>query len=291
VRFDRVAEDIYVFASGLYAQVTATVLLTKQGAIIIDTMPFPIETRQIVSFVASRLGPDRVRYVVYTHHHGDHVYGAYLFRGAETVAHDLCRDTLNRFGRAALEGAKADTLMLAEVELRVPDVTFEREMHIHLAHRHVRLFHTPGHTLDGTSAFVVGEKVLVAGDAMMPVPYIVHGDRDQLRETLLRFRALRPAFVVQGHGEVLLRGELEETIDSHLSYLDAIVDRVEGIVQRGAPPEKLAEIDIESCGKSRVPLDGLVSKLHHDNLVALYEELTEAGRPQTATSAAGQFRR
>ena len=110
VRLDRVAEDIYVFVSGLYAQVTATVLLTPRGAIVIDTMPFPAEASEIVSFIESRLGPHSVRYVVYTHHHADHVYGAYLFRGAEVIAHDLCREILDRFGRAALEQAKEQIL-------------------------------------------------------------------------------------------------------------------------------------------------------------------------------------
>jgi hypothetical protein len=35
---ERVAEDIYVFASDLYAQVTATVVTTSEGAVIFDTM-------------------------------------------------------------------------------------------------------------------------------------------------------------------------------------------------------------------------------------------------------------
>jgi len=259
VRLDRIAEDIYVFVSSLYAQVTATVLLTQSGAIVIDTLPFPVETHQIVSFVESRLGPHSVRYVVYTHHHADHVYGGHFFPKAEVVAHDLCREALDRFGRPALERARRNTPALAEVELRLPDMTFQEEMHIHLAHRHLRLFRAPGHSPDGISAFVMGEKVVVAGDAMMPVPYIVHGDRDQLRKTLMYYKALKPSFIVQGHGNVLLRGEVEETIDGHLGYLDTIEEKVKEVVGRGDPPEKLAEIDIESCGKSRVPLDGLTS--------------------------------
>ena len=33
------------------------------------------------------------------------------------------------------------------------------------------------------------------------------------------------------------------------------------------------EIDIESCGKSRIPLNGLVTQLHTANLLALYDRL------------------
>lgn len=279
MRLDRVAEDIYVLMSDLYIQVTSTVLLTEKGAIVIDTMPFPDETRQVLSFIESKLGPHSVRYVINSHHHADHVYGTFLFEGAEIIAHDKCRELLSRFGRQNLDRAKQETPTLAEVELKLPDIAFHKEMHIHLGQKHLRLFHMPGHTPDGIGVYVAGDKVLIAGDAIMPVPYIVSGNIDQLKETLLVIKAMKPGFVVQGHGSVLLRGEVEETVDSSISYLDTIVARVGDLVKRGDPPQELRKIDIESCGKSRIPLDGLVSKLHLGNMVALYRELVKEQRP------------
>ena len=159
VRRDRIEEDIYVFVSEQYAQVTATVLLTADGAIIIDTLPFPSETREVVAFVESRLGPRSVRYIVLTHHHADHVYGAFLFEGAEVISHDATRDILLRVGEPMLARAKQTTPALAEVELRIPDITFERQMHLRLGDRHVRFFHTPGHSPDAISAYVLGDKL------------------------------------------------------------------------------------------------------------------------------------
>jgi glyoxylase-like metal-dependent hydrolase (beta-lactamase superfamily II) len=273
VRLDRVADDIFIFVSGFYAQVTATVLVTPQGAIVVDTMPLPSETRQILFFIESRLGPNAVRYVINSHHHADHVYGTYLFGGAEVIAHDGCRDVLERLGQASLEQAKRNVPALAEVELRLPDITLQKEMHIHLGHRNLHVFHTPGHTADSVSVFVVEEKVLIAGDTVMPVPHIVTGDCAQLSESLNALKALKPAFIVQGHGDVLLRGEVDEELDGSIAYLATIVKKVSQIVQRGDPPQRLRDIDIESCGKSRIPLDGLVSKLHLDNLASLYRSL------------------
>jgi cyclase len=275
VRLDRVAEDIFIFVSGMYAQVTATVLITKQGAIVVDTMPFPTETRQILAFVENKLGPNSVRYVILTHHHSDHVYGAYLFEGAEIIAHDKCREALERSGQATLERARRENAALTEVELSLPSVTFRREMHIHLGHRHLRLLHTPGHTPDGVSVFVMDEKVLIAGDCVMPVPHFVGGSYEQLSASLEIAKGLKPSFIVQGHGDVLLRGEVDDELDSSMHYIRAIVKRVEQIVQNGDPPQKLREVDIEACGKSRIPLDGLVSRLHLDNLVWLYRNLSK----------------
>jgi glyoxylase-like metal-dependent hydrolase (beta-lactamase superfamily II) len=275
MRLDRVAEDIYIFISERYLQVVSTVLLTEQGAVVVDAFPFPADAAEVLSFVEQKLGHGGVRYVINTHHHADHVNGTYLFEGAEVVAHAKCRELLAREGIARLERAKRHTPALAEVEIVLPGIAFEGEMDLHLGHRHMRLFHTPGHTADGISVFVAGEKVLVAGDVLMPVPYLVDGNIDQLRATLRMMRALRPGFIVQGHGDVLLRGEVNDAIDGSLRYIDAAVHKVRELVQHGASPSALRDIDIESCGLSRIPLDGLVTKLHLENLVSLYKRMTQ----------------
>lgn len=278
MRVDRVAEDIYVFVSDLYIQVVSTVLLTDDGAVVVDTMPFPSEAQEVLDFVENKLGAHATRYVINTHHHADHVYGNYLFEGADVVAHERTRELLLRYGPARLAQARRETPALAAVRLRLPDITYEKEMFLHVGHRQLRLFHTPGHTPDGTSVLVVGEKALIAGDALLPVPHIVGGNIENLRNSLRTFKALRPSFIVQGHGEVLLRGEVDEMIDNSLNYLTTVVSQVEALVERGDPPAKLRTIDIESCGLSRIPLDGMVNKLHTENLVALYKHLSKERR-------------
>ncbi len=207
VRLDRIVEDIYILASDLYAYVTATILLTSEGAIVIDTIPFPHETRQILSFIERKLGPRRVRYVILTHHHADHTYGTFLFDEAEVISQSQCREMLVKYGESSLARAKQDTPALAEVEIRLPNITLDEEMHIHLGHRHLRLFHTPGHTPDCLSVYVADDKVLIAGDTVMPVPYFVAGDYAQMRASLEQIKALKPRFIVQGHGDALLRGK------------------------------------------------------------------------------------
>lgn len=271
VRLDRIAEDIFILISGLYAQVTSTVFVTREGAIVVDTMPFPEETRQIISFIEERLGANSVRYVILSHYHADHAYGACFFEQAEIIAHDRCRYIMEHYGKGRLEQAKKETPALSAVELRLPDITFQKEMRIRLGRRTLRLFHTPGHTPDGISVHIPDEKAVIASDSIMPVPYIVSGNYRRLRESLLAIKELTPGFVVQGHGDVLLRGEIDDTIDSSLFYLTEIVKRVRQVVDRGGSPQELKEISIESCGKSRIPLDGLVMKLHLENLVALYK--------------------
>ncbi len=120
MRLDRVADDIYVFVSDLYIQVVSTVLLTDDGAVVVDTLAFPSETREVLAFIEGKLGTNAVRYVVNTHHHADHVYGNYLFESADVVAHERTRDLLQRYGPARLAQARRETPALAHVHLRPP---------------------------------------------------------------------------------------------------------------------------------------------------------------------------
>jgi glyoxylase-like metal-dependent hydrolase (beta-lactamase superfamily II) len=275
MRRDRVAEDIYTFGSDIYAQVTAGIVLTSEGTIVIDTLPFPKETRAMLAFITERSkGP--VRYVINTHYHSDHTNGNYLFPEAEIIAHRLCRETLVRWGEQSLEAAKRDTPGLGEVRVRLPNIVFEHDMYIHLGDRSLLLTPLPGHSSDSIGVLIEGDKILFAGDAMLPVPYIVWGDAGHTAHSLRTIRALKPESVIQGHGDLLLKGELVEEIESSMRYLECITAKVKELAEKDAPESALRDIDIESCGKSRVPLDGLVQHLHRENLAALYLRLKTA---------------
>jgi glyoxylase-like metal-dependent hydrolase (beta-lactamase superfamily II) len=273
---ERISDDIFVFTSGLYAQVTAGAVLTPEGAILIDTLPFPAEARQMAEFISKRTG-NTIRYVVFTHYHADHTYGAYLFRNAEVISHALCRDWLLEYGQAGLDVARAQSPDLAEAQLRLPDVVFEGgEMTLRLGNKTLQFIHSPGHTMDSLVVYIKEDKILFAADTVMPVPYIVDGDPKAFVESLRMVRGLSLENIVQGHGEVVLRGEINETLDSSVRYLEAIQSRVAKAVATKKPRESMREISIESCGKSRIPLNGLVQQLHVANLLSLYDRLSDS---------------
>lgn len=274
MRIDRISDQVYAFISELYVQATAMAVLTADGVVVVDTLPFPIETRQIIDFCHSQAGPGSIRYLVLTHHHPDHVSGAYLFEQSLVIAHARCRELMASLGSASLARAKKQSPALADAELRLPDMVFDDELHLHLGDQHIELMHLPGHTDDLVGGFVHGERVFIASDAMMPVPHIVGGNVAQLKASLRRIRDAKPAFVVQGHGEVLLKGEVADTVQDSISYLDRATAAVQDVIRKGLQPSVLRSIDIEDCGLSRIPLDGAVKQLHLANLVWLYRELS-----------------
>jgi len=268
---ERVSSGIYVFTSDMYAQVTAGAIVTRDGAILVDSLPFPVEAREMAAFIAQVCRPG-VRYVILTHYHADHTYGAYLYPQADVVAHARCRALLTQIGAPALEAVKAEEPELEDVVLRLPDITFDdEEMALRLAGKLIRLIHVPGHTQDSVMVYVEGDRVLFAADTMMPVPSIVDGDMDAFRRSLQKVTELPIENMVQGHGEVILRGEVKDVVRASLAYLDTIEALVAEAIKSGKGKGALRQVSIESCGLSRVPLNGLVQQIHVANLLALYD--------------------
>jgi cyclase len=269
---ERIADDVYVFTSRRYAQVTVGAILTKEGVILIDAFFYPEETRAVKQFIEQRLGLP-IRYVINTHYHADHTLGNCLFPQAQLVSHALCRQLLQAQDGAGLEQMKAQSAEFSDVTIVLPDMVFDDgSITLHLGDKAVTLYHLPGHSLDMVGVWIANDRIFFASDNMMPVPTIFDGRYDDLARSLCRILEMNPDFVVQGHGEVILRGEIESLIQSDLAYLAAIKERVGELAVNGRSEEALATITIESCGKSRIPLNGLVSDLHQANLRKLYQE-------------------
>jgi cyclase len=270
---ERVAEDIYVFTSELYARVTAGAIVTPAGAILIDTLPYPQETQEIKEFLESRLQVP-VRYVVNTHYHADHTYGTCYFPNAVTVGHVLCRQNLDTTGRAALEEAQSHVAELEDIYIVLPEIVFEDGcLNLHLGGKTVNLIHSPGHSDDSVTVYIPDDRVLFAADTMMPVPFWPDGNIEDLVNSLQAISDMQVENVVQGHGEVILRGEIQSIVESDIRYLNTVQKRVARAIEKGTSLEDLPSIDIESCGKSRIPLNGLVVDLHEANLRRVYREM------------------
>ncbi len=281
---ERVADDIYVFTSDLYAQVTAGAVITSEGAILVDTLLFPEEGRGIRNFVESRLSCP-VRYVINTHYHADHTYNACFFPEATVVAHARCYELLDTRGREGLEQAKANMPELAPIQIVLPQLVFDNGvMNLRVGNKTLQMWHTPGHSPDSIVCLVKEDRVLFAADTLMPIPYFVDGDYDSFVASLKSLQNNSFECIVQGHGEVVLRGEIEEKIQSDLNYLTSVKKYAETARSKSDPEKYLNHVDVERCGKSRILLSGSVQRLHQANLLALYRQASEASGQVLAAS-------
>lgn len=284
----RVAEDTWVFTSELYLEVNAGLVVTPEGGVLIDTLPFPSETKQVIAF-AKRICPRGIRYVVNTVAHADHVYGSYLFPEAELIAHEKCRELLEQHAFDALAEAKDHTPELREVEIRLPKIVFNEGMLIRLGGKTIHVFNTPGPSPEVCSVHVREEKVLFASDLIMAVPLISgpFADIEAYKQSLANLHEHNLECIVQGHGDMLLRGEITSSIDSSIQYIDDIQATVDELMAEGATKHDLLRSDVEHYGRSRIPLGGAVQQFHASNLLYLWEKARDARRSERQAVGAG----
>jgi cyclase len=270
---ERVSENVFWFQSEVYAQVTAGVIVGPQWAVVIDTLALPEETLGMREFIEHELGV-QVRYVINTHYHADHTWGNCFFPGATVIGHAKCRELLIEYGIPSLEAAKKQNPNLRQVKIIPPHLTFESgELTMRVGKKNLVFSQSFGHSDDGVSVLVEEDRVLFAGDAFMSLPYVVDGDIDDMIASIKRIGRLGLENIIQGHGDIILRGEIDAAVKENLNYLNNIKKAVKSAGKRKNVDEYLDAITIESCGKSRVHLGGLAETLHRRNLRALYRQM------------------
>lgn len=267
---ERVADDVYVFTSDRYVQVTASVVITTEGAVLFDTLLFPDETRQIKQFVEGRLGCP-VKYVINSHYHADHTYGTCLFPNALVIAHARCGELLNTRGREGLHEAKQNAPELASVEVVIPQLVFNTgTMPLQVGGKTFHLWHSPGHSPDSVACLVREDRVLLAGDTVMALPYFVDGSYSDLLQSVQQLQSGSFENIIQGHGEIILRGEIESRLQSDVRYLLDLKREVDLIRKKPEPETHLDDLEMERCGKSRILLGGYARQLHRANVRAMF---------------------
>lgn len=272
-KYERVADNVYIFQSEVYAQVNAGVIVGQDMAVVVDTLAFPEEAIKMRNFIEQDLQVP-IRYVINTHYHADHAWGNYLFPQAKIIGHQLCYQKLKEIGMPSLEKAKKDNSIFRSSKIVLPQITFgEGEIGLKVGKKNLKIFPLPGASDDSIAVLIVEDRVLFAGDTMMPIPYLVDGDIEDTIESLKYLSKLTLENIVQGHGDIILRGEIAGMIKHNLDYISEIRKVVRKASRRKYPLDLLEEADVESCGKSRILMGGLAEELHLQNLKFWYKEV------------------
>ncbi|MCL4531075.1 MAG: MBL fold metallo-hydrolase [Chloroflexi bacterium] len=266
---ERVSENVFWFQSEVYAQVTAGVVAGPQWAVVIDTLALPDETLGMREFIEHELGVP-VRYVVNTHYHADHAWGNCFFPGATILAHTRCRELLVERGVPSLESVRKQNPALRQVKIVLPHLTFDSgELNLRVGKKNLTIILAPGHSEDGIAVLVEEDRVLFAGDAFMPLPYVVDGDIDEIAASIKKIGRMGLENIVQGHGDIILRGEIDAAVRENLTYVTNLKKYTKAAARRKAVEDPAETISIEESGKSRVYLGGLAEQLHRRNVQTL----------------------
>lgn len=237
LRWERVHGDAYVIF-GLGGNVG--VLKTKDGAVVVDSMTFPIQGERIRA-LAEELGGGPVHTVINTHYHRDHTHGNPAFgASSQIVATERTREHLLAFDAEAWTGAAASTL---------PSELVRDSRDLEIGGKTLRLLHPGrGHTDGDLIVLFVEERVVHLGDLLFNrrYPRIDHPGGGSVREWIPSLdRALELDFdrVIPGHGAVTNAAGVRE----FQRFLAEAVREVDSAVAAGRSREQTqAEVELES---------------------------------------------
>lgn len=277
----RLGEGVYALVSNHAAVDNSGFIVGERGVLVIDAHINGAMAQQIIDAVR-RVTDKPILYLVNTNYHGDHTFGNYRFPKSTTIiAHSATAERMKSFTlerELMLQTVRGDRAVFEGVELRLPDLVFERFMRVDLGDRHVELYHFgPGNTPGDVVVYephtgVAWTGNLVVGAGVIP-PMFEYGASTHLA-TLARFRAtLDVETIVPGHGGLSDGSQL----GFYLAYTSELLDRVRSAVRAGKSLEQtLTEVELR---EDYIPLvdAGLrqfIVGLHRLNVVRTYEEET-----------------
>ncbi len=219
-------------------------VLGEESVLVVDPLITPALARQVEDALRRRTDVP-VRFVVFTHHHTDHTWGASVFasQGATIVAHNACRELMADQHPALLQSRRTNVdfaPLFADVIPALPTVTYDATLTLHLGDVDVELWHPGwGHTPGDTFLFVPDWRVAICGDLVFAG---YHFNYEQasipgVRTGLKALEALDADVFVPGHGP----SGGPEVLTQQATYHDVVGDLITAGVAQGASDEALVQ--------------------------------------------------
>lgn len=189
------------------------IIVGDNGVLVVDTGMGPANA-EIVLGEVRKITNKPIRYLVSTHFHPEHIFGAQAFPEETVIIYASSQyDDLKLKGRKYLDwfiemfGDDVRDL-LKPVNIIPPDITFERKAKIDLGNMPIELLHygKPAHTTGDTLVYLPKAKVLFIGGLAPNRFFPIMPDPDSSGngwiKSLDEIEQLDVDFVVPGHGEI-----------------------------------------------------------------------------------------
>lgn len=198
---------------------------------LIDAQQSPADARRVLAEIRKRTSLP-IRYVIITHQHSDHYFGAQVFvPPAELIAHPEVRNRYANHLEEEFKFRKAllPNLDLSEVKAVLPSVTVEGEgriMTLHLGGKDLEIHHFGlGQTPDALFIYLPADKILFVGDVFNRKSINYMGNATSLKgwfQILERIEVMDVTIYAAGHARPASRKDI-------VSYRRMLNDFVESV--------------------------------------------------------------
>jgi glyoxylase-like metal-dependent hydrolase (beta-lactamase superfamily II) len=245
IRADKVKEGLYVIRGPFLPCMTGcrpgqtgdglihesgdvAVRVTSEGLIVVDDK-FASQAADVFAQVKT-VSPLPVKYVLNTHHHGDHASGNAYVRdtlGVNIIAHKNIRENFLRLKQAG-----------------EPNITFANEGAVYLGGIEVKMYwFGRGHTNGDTVIYFPDLKTIHAGDliidAMPVIDYPGGGSALEFISTIDKLLALDFDMMIPGHGRIMTKDEAR----AYRTRFQTMNERMRDVIRKGVTKEQMKTLD------------------------------------------------
>lgn len=223
IKVQTVAEGVYLFSYNIHNS-----LFVVADDVVLVTDPQNNDAAQVYLEEIRKITQAPIRYMVYSHRHGDHISGGgHLGSGFTTIGH------VNMSGRLG---------PTSYGEIVPLDLSFSDQLSIFLGDLEVRLIYPgPNESDDNIIVFIPDRKVVFMVDTVgvrrLPWRVFSGGKPTQWRDALKKLAALDFDILAPGHGRI---GGKEHVIE-YVRYIDDLINAVKQSMDRGESLEKIQE--------------------------------------------------
>jgi len=182
-----------------------TWIVFKDYVLVIDAN-FPKEAGDVLADI-KKTTKKPIKYVLDTHHHGDHAYGNCIWakEGAQIIASKPAARLLKANGPKQWEDAAKDRKDIKENELKQADIVFDDKYELKDDTQHV-VFHALGHshTIGDAVAYLPQHKILCTGDACVngAFNFMGHSNSASWIKCLEAMEKFDIDLICPGHGKI-----------------------------------------------------------------------------------------
>jgi len=212
----KLKEDLFVIHND-YVPGNTTVMVTNEGLILVDDK-FEIDHASILAEV-KKISSQPVKYVINTHHHGDHSGG---------------NAKLQALGAQVVSSWQARQQMVDGKQPGLSNITIDNKASLYLGGKRVDLFYFGrGHTNGDIVALFPAQRVLASGDLFTIgdttpelVDYPGGGSAKQWPQTIEGVLSLDFDQVVPGHGTVGTKADMRKFHDTAVRLRTRVHDMI-----------------------------------------------------------------
>jgi len=207
--------------------------------------PWPDEQELLASEIELRVARgERLRRIVLTHHHDDHVGGAL--------------DLRERFATPAAPVPIVAHRRTAELVGGLVDDLVEHAQLLDCGGRELKVHHTPGHAPGHLALHDAASGAVLVGDLVAGVGTIViqpeDGDLQDYLDSLEAVRRLEPSILLPGHGDPL--AQADAVLSFYVAHRHQRTEQVRASLDRlgAASPEDLVPLVYPELGPADLPV-------------------------------------